>query len=404
MQQDLSCFFEEYLAKESIFKDRGILNSKHTPETLLHREDQTKALAQILAPSLKGERASNVFIYGKTGTGKTVTVSFTTENILKVAKEHHLPIQVIYANCKLGRIADTEYRLLANLCNKLGEEVPSTGLSTGQVYNTFKALVDKEAQVVILVLDEIDELVKKTDDAFLYNLTRLNAELQQAKVSFVGIANNVSFIENLDPRVRSSLNEEELLFPCYNALQICDILKQREEKAFHEGIVNPGVLEKCAAFAARDHGDARRAIELLRVAGEIAERNSFRNVTIEHLDQAEEKIERDRMLDVVRIQPKQYQLVVYGILSLWERNTRSLLSTGEVYECYKGLCEHTNLPVLTQRRISDIIADLDTQGVVSVEVISKGRYGRTRNITPSVQREVSRNMKKLLAKNLDLTS
>lgn len=402
MQQDLSSFLEKYITKDSIFRDRSVLLSDHAPDELPHRDEQTHAIAQILAPCLRMEKPSNLFIYGKTGTGKTVTVKHTTSQILKVAEEHKIDVKVLYINCKMRRTADTEYRLFACLSEMLGAKVPATGLPTLEVYNTFVKQVDTKRQIILLILDEVDELIRKTDSTLLYNLTRLNTELGQAKISFIGITNSASLIDQLDPRVRSSLQQEGIIFPSYHASQIKDILDQRKVHAFHDGVVEPGVIEKCAAYAARDHGDARRAIELLRVAGELAERNGFRTVKIEHLDEAENKIERDRMLDIVRGQPDQYQLVMYALLSLWERNSRSLLSTGEVYGLYMDLCRSTSLHPLTQRRVSDIIADLDMQGVINAKIISKGRYGRTRDITPSFPKESARNIKKLVAQSLDL--
>lgn len=403
MQQDLSTFFEEFISRESIFKDRSVLTSEYHPGEVLHRNEQVHAIAQMLAPCLRMEKPSNIFIYGKTGTGKTVTVTHTTHHILQAAQQHHVNVKVLYVNCKMKRTADTEYRLLAEFTKQLGTDVPATGLPTDEVYNIFINRLDAEKRIVILVLDEVDELVRKSD-ALFYNLTRVNSDLKQARVTIVGIANNASFTDHLDPRVKSSLGEEELIFPSYNAPQIRDILEQRTRIAFNDNVVEPGVIEKCAAFAARDHGDARRAIELMRVAGEIAERNGFRMVKMEHLDEAEGKIERDRMLDLVRKQPKQYQLVLYGILSLSRRDSRTVLSTGEVYELYQKLCSQTTLRPLTQRRISDIIAEFDMLGVINVKVISKGRYGRTRDITIPLPGDTAANLKKLVAQSLDLPS
>jgi len=132
-------------------------------------------------------------------------------------------------------------------------------LPTDEIYRRFINILDKEKRVVIFVLDEIDQLVKKAGDEILYNLTRLNSELKNTTISIVGISNDLLFTDNIDPRVKSSLSEEELVFPPYNAIQLQDILRQRAMNAFREGIVGEGVIEKCAAYAAREHGDARRA-------------------------------------------------------------------------------------------------------------------------------------------------
>ena len=191
------------------------------------------------------------------------------------------------------------------------------------------------------------------------------------------------FVDNLDPRVKSSLSEEEILFNPYNALQLQDILRQRAKQAFKKEVIGEGLIEKCAAFAARDHGDARRALELLRVAAELAERKNEIKVVIEHLDLAEEKIERDKIVDIVKSQPKQFQLALYSILLASSKNETQIF-TGEIYELYKKYCSKIGLRPLTQRRISDIIAELEILGVINAKVISKGRYGRTREISLAI--------------------
>ena len=211
------------------------------------------------------------------------------------------------------------------------------------------------------------------------------------------------FANNLDPRVKSSLSEEEIVFPPYNALQIQDILKKRSNISFKEGTLQEGVIQKCAAYAAREHGDARRALELLRVAGELAERRDQNQVKIEDIDAAEDKIERDRITEMVKKHPKQFQLTLYSILSLGS-NKSSDIQTGDVYELYKELCKKTNLRPLTQRRVSDIIAELDMLGIINTNVISKGRFGRTREININLPQIVEKKIFLLLEEELDVKS
>ncbi len=400
-EKGLKGFFNDFLSKESLFKDKKVLQASYTPETVKHREKEIKHIANILAPVLKLDKPSNLFIYGKTGTGKTLSVKFVSKEILELASQNAIPIKSVYINCKLKKVADTEYRLVAQIARQLGQEIPATGLPTEEVYNIFYKTIDKDKKILILILDEIDQLVRKAGDEILYNLTRINSELINSQLSILGISNDVLFADNLDPRVKSSLSEEEIVFAPYNALQIQDILRQRAEKAFQGNALSNGVVEKCAAYAAREHGDARRALELLRVAGEIAERSDCSVVDIEHIDAAEEKIEKDKVFDVIISQPKQSQLALYSIVSIYEKK-QNLIFTGEVYELYKKLCENVKLRPLTQRRISDIIAELDMLGIISVSVISKGRYGRTREISLSVPQSIVPKIKTILTKSLDI--
>lgn len=397
----VTTFFESFLEKGSVFTNKKVLQSNYIPEEISHRDEQIESIANILAPALRVERPSNLFIYGKTGTGKTLTARYTAEKMLAVAEERQIPIKIFYLNCKLKKIADTEYRLIAELARHLGKAIPPTGLPTDEVYNIFFHALDMEKQVIIFILDEIDQLVKKAGDEIIYNLTRINSELKQAQVGLIGISNDLTFANNLDPRVKSSLSEEELVFPPYNALQIQEILKRRTKIAFNEGVLDDGVVAKCAAYAAREHGDARRAIELIRVAGELAERGGEEKVLIKHIDEAEEKIERDRFLDVVKHQPKQFQATLYAIIAVGRENKGSFF-TGEVYEYYKELCNKVGLRPLTQRRVSDIIAELDMLGLINAKVISKGRFGRTREIALSMPKSLIPKVTRILAEDLSL--
>lgn len=402
MKKELNDFFQSYLQKDPLFTNKKVLQSNYTPEKIIHREKQIEEIASILAPSLRLEKPSNLFIYGKTGTGKTCVVKYVTKQMQDVAEKNELKLKIIYVNCKSQRVADTEYRLVAQLIRELGGEIPTTGLPTKDVYEFFIKMVEDQKILLILILDEIDQLVKKIGDEILYTLTSMNSEINKSEVSIIGISNDLQFMSYLDARVKSRLAEEEILFPPYNAIQLQKILKQRAKISFKEEALEEGLIEKCAAYAAREHGDARRALELLRVAGELAERDSQNKVTISHLDIAEEKIDKDRMLEAIKINPKQFQLALHSILKLKQNNNGDGIFTGEVYEIYKEASKRCGLRPLTQRRVSDIIAELDMLGIVQTKVVSKGRYGRTREICVDLPSSTIEEITKILNQGLNL--
>jgi len=381
---NLKDFLKNYAKKGSLFKNKKALQANYTPKSVPYRSEQIKVIGSILAPCLRMEKPSNLFVYGKTGTGKTLVVKHVSDQVMEIAKENKLNLKVLYLNCKLKRVADTEYRLIAQLSREFGHDIPATGLPTDEVYKMFVNIIDNKKLLLIIILDEIDQLVKKVGDEILYNFTRLNAELKNSQLSIVGISNDLLFIDNVDPRVKSSLSEEEIVFPPYNAIQLQKILLQRGKLSFNDSVVGEGSIEKCAAYAAREHGDARRALELLRVSGELAERSNNTKITVEHIDKAEEKIERDRVLDIVSTQPKQFKITLYSILGVCnsknKNNRDKEIFTGDVYEIYKNNCKLCSIKPLTQRRLSDIIAELDMLGIINARVVSKGRYGRTRRI------------------------
>lgn len=401
METDLDKIFDAFNG-EGIFKDKFLLQNNYHPGNILHRNGEIKQVASILAPALRGERTSNLFLYGKTGTGKTLLMNHVKEELLKrLNKNKNFNLRIEYLNCKLKKVADTEYRILAELIRKLGGEVPATGLPTQSIYNKFIDIVDSEKQLVILILDEIDQTVKKISNDFLYNLTRLNTELSKAQISIVGISNDLTFLDEVDPRVRSSLSEEEVVFPPYNAIQLQDILNRRAEGAFRENVIEEGVIAKCAAYAAREHGDARRALDLLRIAGELAERDGSKRILFKYIDDANEKIEKDKILDIISSEPKQFQVVLKSIINLAEKNTHTSFFTGDVYNLYHDLCIRNKLERLTQRRVSDIIQEFDMLGIINVKVISKGRGGRMREIKLAISDEITQKAKGIIENSLD---
>ena len=367
-----------------MFRNKEVLRPSYTPEELPHRTAQINQLATILVAALRGETPSNVFIYGKTGTGKTAVTRFVGKELQRTGQEKDKNVFFIYINCEL---VDTQYRVLTHIANHFIEDwndrIPFTGWPTDEVYDKLKKKIDEKDGACIIVLDEIDKLVFKAGDDVLYNLSRINDNLARAKVSVIGISNDLKFTEFLDPRVKSSLGEEEVIFPPYDALQLQDILKQRATVAFKEDSLDASVIPLCAGLAAQEHGDARRALDLLRVAAELAEREGQKLISEKYVRKAQNKIELDRVTEVVRTLPTQSKLVLLATILGEEAGSKGL-TTGEVYDTYRELCQEVHMDVLTQRRVTDLISELDMLGILQARVISKGRYGRTKEIQMSV--------------------
>ena len=355
------------------------------PDILPHREKEINNLANVLVPALRNETPSNVFIYGKTGTGKTAVTKLVGKELLEKGKQINKKVNFIYINCE---VVDTHYRVLQNIANHFinewSERIPFTGWPTDEVYSKLKKIIEKEGGVIVIILDEVDKL--KGDEA-LYNLSRINTELKGAKVSIVGLSNDLKYTEFLDPRVKSSLGEENIIFPPYDAGELQDILKQRVEIAFKPDSIDSDVVPLCSALAAQEHGDARRALDLLRMSAELAERSKSPRITKKYVRLAQNKIEIDRILEVIRTLPTQSKLILLAILLQEQHNkktsTNVAITTGEVYEIYKNLSKKARADKISQRRAADLISELDMLGVITARVISKGRYGRTRDIKVS---------------------
>ena len=407
MLSKTSNIFVQYIEQEDIFNDKKTLSSSFIPQKISHRDAELQQVTSVLAPALKGYHPNNIFIYGTCGTGKTICTKFIINQLQDAVKQTGKSLRAIYINCKMKKVADTEYRLFAQLLKELGECVPDTGLPTDVLYRRFFEKVDSKPSTVVIILDEIDTLIKKVGDDFLYNLTRINQDLKQSHITIIGITNDLSMRDNLDLRVKSSLSEEEVLFKPYNAVQLRDILKERANGGFKDGVVNEIVLSKCAALAAQEHGDARRALDLLRVAGELAERSGNVSITESHIDMAQQKLDLDRVLETVRSQPGQSQAVLYAVIKLHDRATTQKgwtdkrVLTGDVFEMYATVCKSNDMKPLTQRRVSDLIGELDMLGIINEKVISNGRYGRTRDISLAVKDDLMLRMSNFLKERFE---
>ncbi len=378
-----------------IFKDRESLRATFVPNTLPHRNTEIRALANILGPIMGNGTPSNAFLYGKTGAGKTVVTKYVIKHLKKKADEVNINFDYAFINCQL---IDTSYRLYAALCDTIGVAVSKTGLPTGEVFDIFRKNLDKLNLHLTIVLDEIDLLIKKANKP-LYALTRINSDLKNSRISLIGITNNVAFKETIDARIRSTLTEQEIIFPPYSANQLKDILEERAQIGFQPGVVEKSAFTRAAALAASEHGDARRALDLLRVAGEIAESNKDPKVTAEHVKKASDLIERKVVKEVLNSMPIHSKVVILSITELYIQKRKNKdpdpVTTGEVYEQYLRNCSEMHLDSLTQRRVGDLINELDVLGMISATVISKGRYGRTRIINLAVhQSEIYKALEK----------
>lgn len=369
--------------KSELFRgSREVLRDSYVPSRLPHREQQIRQVAEILAPALRGDVPSNLLIYGKIGTGKTAVVAQVRQDILRRTE---LASHLTFVTLNCGNI-DTPYSLLQTIGNNFAkteaDRVP-TGWSLDRVQTSMRRLMDAKGGTVILVLDEIDRLVARSGDSVLYTLSQINTELEVARLVLVGISNDLKFTNQLDARVRSRLNEEKILFPPYDAIQLQDILRERAREAFRDGIVDPGVVERCAAYAALENGDARRALALLRLSAEMAERDHAKRITPDHVVKAKNRLEQDIIVECCRTLPPHCKVLLYAILQSYERRRNGVL-TGEVYDSYKRLAERLGLQPLHARSISNYVSELESLGLIRATIVSRGRGGRTREIIVDV--------------------
>ncbi len=383
-------FYRNYLKGPNLFRKREALEPSFIPDELPHRNSEIEKIAGITACALKGDVPPNFLCYGMTGTGKTATVRYVSQKLAQHCISN--PPWWIYINCT---VVSTPYRILAHIYNTIvgREKIPATGLPKDVILKKLLGLLDQKVKnsVCFLVLDEIDILIeKKGGNEILYTLTRLNESLDLCRTSVIGISNKLKFMEYLDSRVTSNLDEEEaIVFHPYNANELADILKLRAEIAFHEGIIEEGVIKLCAGLAAREHGDARKALQLLRKAGEIAERNQNKKVLEKHVENAQKDIDKDHIVEYMLSMPLQAQLTLSAIYLLSKYTREHIITSGDIYEVHSELTNKIpGVKQLTHRRISDYINELALSGLITANTRSMGHYGRTKIINLDIENEL----------------
>ncbi|MGC8608974.1 MAG: ORC1-type DNA replication protein, partial [Thermoplasmata archaeon] len=340
--------FSKFSGVQTIKADLSMLEENYIPEEFPHRERQIESMVTVLSSIVRNSRPSNIIIYGKTGTGKTSTVKYVTRMLTEATSE----VKVLYVNCE---IYDSPYSILVFISNELqGEKVPELGWPLDRIYREIVDRLNASGKFLVLVLDEMDRLIKKSGGDSLYVLLKLISDIDGVKASLIGITNDTTLLENIDSRIKSRMNQESIIFPPYNAPEIKDIITSRLEKVLDFRIVDETAINLSAAIGAQEHGDARKALELMRISIEIAIRNGRDKVSEREVYEAREKYEMNVLREAINTLPLQSKIVLLSAIVTQEIEPNTTI-TGEIYENYRSICSELGFSPLTPRRISDLL-------------------------------------------------
>jgi archaeal cell division control protein 6 len=376
-------------SETELFRNKELLQVSHLPDgdRIIGREDELTNLANAIKPATRGNTPNNVLVYGKTGTGKSLCSKFITNQAVERATHNDVSIGVAYVDClqestETQVVQSTGHRL--NDQRETGISIPHSGLSTAEYYRRLWRIVDTRYDVALIILDEVDKI---EGDDILMQLSRAveSGKLTDSTVGVIGISNKVRYKDSLDERIKSSLCEREYVFSPYDASQIREILRSRSD-AFHDGVLEDGVVPRVAALAAREHGDARKAIDILRFAGEIAEEDDLERVTEACVDHAHEREETSRLAELISKSPSHAKLVLEAMALRTQQTggTDAPVTTNEAYDLYKRLCERDRSDHLKLRRVRDILSELEFLSIIDQDRKwagkGKGNYMQNRLI------------------------
>lgn len=352
---------ELFTREDPIFTNKELLEISHLPDEgrIVGRDEEIQQLANAVNPAIFGQSPSNVLIYGKTGTGKSLCAKYVSKQLIGTAEDEGVLASTSYVDCAQDTTETQAVQTIASTLNNpesTAVNIPDKGISTATYYKRLWDILDQSYDVTLVILDEIDKL---EDDSILMQLSRAGeaGKISSCKIGVIGISNKIKYKDRMDERVKSSLCEREFVFPPYNGDQLANIMQARSD-AFRGGVLDQGVISRTAALAAREHGDARKAIDILRYAGEIAQSSGATTVTEEFVMQARQRAETDRFRELIRGATPHSRYVLQALTILSLNNTdEDGFRTSKIYAMYEQICRQEGSDALSLRRVRDLLKE-----------------------------------------------
>jgi cell division control protein 6 len=372
----------------SVFVNRDLVEPDTIidEERIVGRDDQLESVVSFLKPTLQGNRPPNMLLYGPAGTGKSLIIGAVTQQIIELCQSKGERFGVVDINCQpINTLDQAVYELVQTVAQDVGTEVgvPETGVSTKRKYRRLYELINEHYDSVIFILDEIDLLVGRRENdepaysKLLYQLSRAsNTNEIEGRVSVAALTNDPKFMEDIDGRAESSFNPRDVYFPDYDANQLREILENRRD-AFRQEALEDDVIPLVAAFAAQSHGDARKAIDLFRGAGDLADERGDEVVTEDHVRESQEEIDKDRSLKLVEGLTTQKKISLYATAAVAHHSNRtgSSVPSPVGFKVYQWVTDELDADQMTRETYVKYVKELSTYGLISTSRKSRGRGG-----------------------------
>ena len=356
--------------KNSVFSQKRYLDSMFLPSKIIGRQAESESLVSSILSLKDGFVVPFVSVYGRSGSGKSTIIKFVCENMTDL-------ISFRFVNLRKAR---TVFGCANVILGNLGTESISSAQGLNKAVDCIQSQIEfilskEDKKYFILVLDEYDVIFSDTrsnPSDFVYKLLQMEEDLREKGiwVCMVTISNNALQEYTLDDRVKSRMGSSEIHFAPYSESEVFGILQDRSKKAFSINVSN-SLLEHCAKLASSDHGDARRALDLLRVAGELCNGSEINNKDV---DKAQKTIQRDRIDEIITSASYHMRCVVGSIVSLAILGESSWSATSDIFKEYSKIVSVKKTP-LSYRRVSDLLVELENSGMLVSHTYSHGRHG-----------------------------
>ncbi len=374
--------------ESSVFVNRDLVEPDTIidEERIVGRDEQLESVVSFLKPTLQGNRPPNMLLYGPAGTGKSLIIGAVTQQIIELCQSKGERFGVVNINCQpINTLDQAVYELVQTVAKDVDAAigVPETGVSTKRKYRRLYELINTHYDSVIFILDEIDLLIGRRSNAepayskLLYQLSRAsNTNEIEGRVSVAALTNDPKFMENIDGRAESSFNPRDVYFPDYDANQLREILGNRRD-AFRQDALEDDVIPLVAAFAAQSHGDARKAIDLFRGAGDLADERGDSVVRENHVRESQEEIDKDRSLKLVEGLTTQKKISLYSTAAVacYSNRPRSSVPSPVGFKVYQWVTDQLDTDQMTRETYVKYVKELSTYGLISTARKSRGRGG-----------------------------
>ena len=369
-EKEIKTIRQRLSKQNSVFSQKRFLDSLYLPSSIIGRKEQAEQLLRHIESQRHDFVVPVISVFGRSGSGKSTVVRFVCQNIGDLACS-------CYVNLRKAR---TVFGCANQILAGLGSESLKSADGINKAVDTIgsqieEILFSKQKKFFILVLDEYDVIFSdkrgKPSD-FMYKLLTLEEDLREKDLwlCLITISNNALSEYELDDRVKSRMGSCDVFFPPYKKDEVIAILRDRAKKAFAKP-VDVSVLEYCAKLGSDDHGDARRALDLLRVSGELG---NGRKITKKDVENAQQRLQKDRIELIVTNASYHQKVLISAICVNIIYSEGGWTSTSSIYDKY-GKILQKDTKSLSYRRVVDLLVELENMGLVTTRTTSRGRRG-----------------------------